>query len=304
MALADVGDGSLDSGVFLEAKSFSSPTIQLKPVSSTGDSITQEGCGRASFFFIRNGNNNDSLKICYQIAGTATNGIDYTDMSGNHIADCITFLQGQDTVKLTIDAKADLILEPTETVTIILNQINSCDTIPLSATIYIKNVAPLQLNVTGDTLICSQTGQQSTITANASGGTGNYTYNWSPMLGSSNTYSVSPPQTTTYTVTLTDTCGTKTKVGAIRVKVQCPVEIPNVFTPNGDNNNDVFFIKNIDQHPDSKLIIYNRWGGKVYESNNYQNNWDGAKSSDGTYYYNLTLDDATSYKGTVTLLRN
>ena len=301
MAIADVGDGGHESGVFLEARSFSSPTFEI---ATTGDSIIQEGCGKASFYFIRSGNNNDSLEVCYDIEGTAVNGVDYTDILGNPIDDCITFLPGQDTVCITIDASSDLLLEPLETVIITLNQIISCDTIPLSDTIIIKNVEPLSLNLTGDTLICSQTGEQSTLIANASGGTGPYTYAWTPVLGSENTYNVSPAQTTTYSVVLTDTCGMKTKTTQITVEVQCEVEIPNVFTPNGDNNNDVFFIKNIDQHPNSKLIIFNRWGSKVYESNNYQNNWDGKNNSDGTYYYILTLLDASSYKGTVTILRN
>ncbi|NTW32654.1 MAG: T9SS type B sorting domain-containing protein [Bacteroidetes bacterium] len=196
-------------------------------------------------------------------------------------------------------------VSPNSTTTYSVSVTDACSTQQVvdSVTINFLVSAPLQLSVTGDTLICSQT-QQSTITALASGGVSPYTYNWNQTLGSGSTFNVSPPQTTTYKVTVTDTCGINTKVGTITVKIQCPVEIPNVFTPNRDNKNDVFFIKNIDQNPNSKLLIYNRWGAKVYESNNYQNNWDGSNNSDGTYFYILTLSNTTSFKGTITLLRN
>ena len=48
-------------------------------------------------------------------------------------------------------------------------------------------------------------------------------------------------------------------------------EISNIFTPNGDGLNDFFFIKNLEQFPNSKLEVFNRWGNLVYSDNNYQN---------------------------------
>ena len=84
----------------------------------------------------------------------------------------------------------------------------------------------------------------------------------------------------------------------------CDVEIPNIFTPgNGDNKNDVFFIKNLEANPNSTLKIFNRWGNVVFESGNYQNNWDGDDLPDGTYFYSLSLKSGKSYQGTVKLLR-
>lgn len=61
--------------------------------------------------------------------------------------------------------------------------------------------------------------------------------------------------------------------------------ISNVMTPNGDNKNDNFLIRNLHQHPNTKLMVYNRWGKKVYETEDYQNDWDGEKLKGGTYYY-------------------
>jgi gliding motility-associated-like protein len=88
--------------------------------------------------------------------------------------------------------------------------------------------------------------------------------------------------------------------------------IPNVFSPNGDLVNDVFFIKNTGlQTLDCK--IYDRWGVKLFEFNSLTGSWDGnrsggMKATDGVYYYivNLTTlaGDKKEEKGFLTLLRD
>ncbi len=82
--------------------------------------------------------------------------------------------------------------------------------------------------------------------------------------------------------------------------------IPNVFTPNGDPVNEFFFIKNIDRIESSNLAVYNRWGKKVYEAENYKNNWNGDDLPDGTYFYVLkykTYFRSEEVSGTVTIIR-
>ena len=64
--------------------------------------------------------------------------------------------------------------------------------------------------------------------------------------------------------------------------------IPNVFTPNGDGNNDVFEIKGLDHYDRVEVLIFNRWGNEVYRDNHYQNSWDGQGLNEGTYYYLVT----------------
>jgi len=83
------------------------------------------------------------------------------------------------------------------------------------------------------------------------------------------------------------------------------IKIPNVFTPNSDGINDYFVIHGIEYVPNCQLVIFNRWGNKVYESTSYKNDWDGGKSSDGTYYYIFTLPQGIHdpYHGTVTIIR-
>ena len=73
--------------------------------------------------------------------------------------------------------------------------------------------------------------------------------------------------------------------------------IPNLFTPNGDGQNDFFEIVNLPAK--HELQIYNRWGSSIYRSKAYQNNWQG---EDGVYYFILILEDK-SYKGWVQVLR-
>ncbi len=74
--------------------------------------------------------------------------------------------------------------------------------------------------------------------------------------------------------------------------------VPNVFTPNGDGVNDAFHITagNMQLY---NIVIFNRWGEKVFESNSPNIDWTGTSpagvnSADGTYYYILR---ATDYEG-------
>jgi gliding motility-associated-like protein len=82
---------------------------------------------------------------------------------------------------------------------------------------------------------------------------------------------------------------------------------PNVFSPNGDGVNDVFYLKGIEGLRDFKCEIYNRWGLKVYEWEDPYQGWDGSGSEDGTYFYIVTgkRGNGQDYvdKGTVTLFK-
>ena len=102
-------------------------------------------------------------------------------------------------------------------------------------------------------------------------------------------------------VTNTENC-TDTIVYDIYVSPE--IQVPNVFTPNGDKINDTFEIQYIDVlYPGSSLRIYNRWGKKVYESDNYKNDWDGEKHKAGTYFYELVLSDGTLLSGNILMIK-
>lgn len=93
-------------------------------------------------------------------------------------------------------------------------------------------------------------------------------------------------------------------------------EVPNVFTPNGDGINDVLIIK-VDNKTEAEqpsllryydrmeLVVYNRYGRKVFESKDYRNDWDGKGLGDGTYFYVLKCIGRfgeEKYKGVVTIV--
>jgi gliding motility-associated-like protein len=79
------------------------------------------------------------------------------------------------------------------------------------------------------------------------------------------------------------------------------IVVPNIITPNGDQQNDVFKIST--SLTRSKLEIYNRWGRKVYEQSNYANNWGGDNQPAGVYYYLLTDSRGVQTKGWLEVVR-
>ena len=84
--------------------------------------------------------------------------------------------------------------------------------------------------------------------------------------------------------------------------------IPNIFTPNGDGQNDTFYILNLENYGENsgvRMKITNRWGIEVYRSPNYTNveAWDGGNYPDGIYYYHLVLPDNTEHTGWIEIWR-
>jgi gliding motility-associated-like protein len=96
----------------------------------------------------------------------------------------------------------------------------------------------------------------------------------------------------------------------ILVTIGDELTVPNVFTPNGDGVNDVFFVnsKGITEY---NITIVNRWGNPVFESTDVNASWDGTsdgkKCVDGTYFYILKAKSNTKdylKQGHVTLNGN
>jgi len=93
----------------------------------------------------------------------------------------------------------------------------------------------------------------------------------------------------------------------VSIEVCEDFSIPNAFTPNNDGKNDFFIIDGTD-FANCRLVVFNRWGTKVYEANDYQNDWAG-KDLNGkllesdTYYYVYICDDERTWTGWIKLIR-
>jgi len=91
----------------------------------------------------------------------------------------------------------------------------------------------------------------------------------------------------TYRVTVTSAAGCASEAQVkVRFGEDCPFMIPNIITPNGDQQNEAFVLQGLE--PDTwTLTVYNRWGRAVYQQARYHNQWDAAGQANGLYYYLL-----------------
>ena len=167
---------------------------------------------------------------------------------------------------------------------------NGCD-----STVFINITFNQQPSVTSnfsDTTVC----EDDTITIY---GIGAVSYIWNnnildsvPIIG---------PDEGTYVVTGTDSLNCSNTYQFTLNTEFCPREpyfliIPNVFTPNGDGENDIFE-PNGTSFEQKSMNIFNRWGQLIFEDY-YGIGWDGRlpsglKASDGTYLYRITIQPIT-----------
>ncbi len=144
-------------------------------------------------------------------------------------------------------------------------------------------------------------------------------YEWLPHEGLDNPFVfnpvATPSETTTYTLTVTNDEGCLA-VRQITIYVISPdcqepnIFIPNAFTPNGDGNNDVLYVRsNIIES--MEFAVYNRWGQKVFETTDQAIGWDGTYKGQDLpndvfgYYLKARCFNGEEYfkKGNVTLMR-
>ena len=104
------------------------------------------------------------------------------------------------------------------------------------------------------------------------------------------------PSSGSYTIVVTDQCLYSDTLAIDINSIDCDIIMPNVVTPNGDGINDFFRINGLENFPGSSLNSYNRWGNKIYSSDDYKNDWS-PKVSDGTYFYILNVPDGRKFNG-------
>lgn len=166
LAIADGGDDAYDSGVFLEAGSFTSNAVVIGAASVLGPGFDQavEGCVDGVFTLRIDTPYSIPVMVGYQISGTATNGVDYA-----FIPDSILIPAGDTTVDIHITVFADGIVEGVETV--ILTPYTACGTLGDPSVLEIIDFYPHSIAIS-DTFLCSP----GVVTLTATGG---QYYTWS-----------------------------------------------------------------------------------------------------------------------------
>lgn len=145
---------------------------------------------------------------------------------------------------------------------------------------FVSEATPIVLFV-ADSIISECLEENGSITMNASGGQGSYSYVWSD---GQNSATLSGIDGGSYTVVLTDNAGCTENATVILPCIPLiPIIIPQFISPNNDGKNDVWLIQNLEFYPDNKVTVYNRWGNIVFEAEPYNNDWNG-------HYHGTSLD--------------
>jgi gliding motility-associated-like protein len=155
---------------------------------------------------------------------------------------------------------------------------------------------------------------------NMDGNDGNsFTYNWTP-----NTYIncdtcpinyFIPGDDIEYSLLVTDKmgCGFNSEnIYTIHVLDLASIDVTDIFTPNGDGDNDKIYVKGWGIKDLIEYSIYNRWGEKIFTTSDINEGWDGTykgkKQNMDTYAYYVKAivyiyDEPLTKKGNITLIR-
>ncbi len=159
-------------------------------------------------------------------------------------------------------------------------------------------------------------GSNGSVTAIVSGGNGLYNYNWLNIeVQDLNQDVVTGLCPGPYYLQVTDSNGCESLSGTVVGEVEdrrfpC-LDQRVVITPDGNGSNDNFIIFCIGDLPDNNLQIFNRWGQLVFETDNYDNSWEGTSFNgdplpEGPYYFVLEYqspDGLIQTKGSLTIVR-
>jgi large repetitive protein len=137
------------------------------------------------------------------------------------------------------------------------------------------------------------------ISSSATGGTAPYVFTWEGTVNGSDLINAAPGATYELTVGDANGCVVTTEVEVNAIDAEC-FFVPDGFSPDGNGRNDVFVIRGLNKYPGNTVTIFNRWGNKVFEATDYQNDWNGTantggvvgeKVQPGTYFYVIDLNN-------------
>lgn len=148
-----------------------------------------------------------------------------------------------------------------------------------------------QVSVPGDFEICPG----GSVVASVSSNLPNSTFVWNPGNLSGPVNTLYPTETTTYYVYAQNgSCISETDSFLVDLSLACFLEVPNVFTPNGDQVNDYFSLVSYAGILSLEMDIVNRWGNFVRSFDKPDFHWDGKDTSgnemdEGVYFYRMKV---------------
>ncbi|MBX7093679.1 MAG: gliding motility-associated C-terminal domain-containing protein [Flavobacteriales bacterium] len=248
------------------------------------------------------------------IAGLCTGDSAFISVTNNTPQDPLNFNWGPDSLIISGDGTNTVLVSPdyNNWITVTGTTLQGC-TVSDSTFIPVSGPPTGLLNATADDYTI-MIGQSTVLHASPNG----YTYSWSPSSTLDNPNiqhpTATPDVTTIYTVTVSNNGCSLTDTVMVKVlEFVCGepnIYVPNAFTPNGDGENDLLFVRgnNI-----TKLLfrVFDRWGELVFETTNQSIGWDGKfKDRDCdpavfVWYVEATCEGGDEYfqKGNVTLIR-
>jgi len=313
---------------------FATPTVTVNGniILCSGDTTTLTANGGVAYSW-STGTSSSSIIVAptanatYSVIGTNANGCNDTvsvsvtvsppptaNITGNDTIcfgdnTLLTASGGGNYLWNTLQTSASIVVSPaTNTNYSVVVSIGSCK----DTANYFVAVIPNPTANAGASVNISQ-GQSATLTASGGG-----TYSWNNgMTGIS--IVVNPTTTTQYCVWVTDVngCSDSSCVTVFVEPIDCSTAgelfIPNAFSPNDDGENDFLqiFYGNFSCIKEYKIIIYNRWGEKVFESTEPNDKWDGVfrgkkeETAVFAYYVKAVFIDKTEIerKGNISLIK-
>ena len=179
--------------------------------------------------------------------------------------------------------------------TYIVSNTNACGT---GSQTVIVNTSTVSAGLDG--IPTTGTSPLSVSFSNLSSGATTYTWNYGNGTSSngvtpvSQTYTTAGVYTVVLSVTNSDGCTSSQSIVITVKNEDATLVIPNVFTPNNDSINDLFYVKatNI---ADFNCVIFDRWGLQFYSWSDLKGGWDGKTggkdATDGTYFFIINATD-------------
>lgn len=178
-------------------------------------------------------------------------------------------------------------------------------------TVYIEPTNPIEIEVTATPASCNGSGNDGKASAIVIGGVSPFVFAWTGTNSvNSNADGLLYGLNTAY---VKDNLGCVDSTEFIvPFEPCCNVILPNAFTPNGDNNNDIFRILKYGEIELVSFEVYNRWGAQVYRTKDLNQGWDGKyqgqEAEMATYFYLVRYkcplsNDVQILRGDVVLIR-